>query len=111
MADIYSNATSLYYELDEETLAEEDSKIILNILQKYGSEDLDDEYYDNFDEFTKNFQKKFEDLEEDLKKEETKEGPMVLEWFAEFKNLTFYYDILDSFDKFFEIFDTEEKGL
>lgn len=109
LADLYSNTTSFYYELEDEASSEEDTKIILNILKQYGSEDLDNEYYDDFNEFSKNFHNKFDDLEEDLKKEDYRESRMILKWYPEFKNLKSYWDILDSFDEFFDIFEEEEE--
>lgn len=108
LAEVYSNTTSFYYELPESEIRG-DTKILLDLLKKYGSEDLDNEFEKHFDVFVTNFDTKFENLKEELKKEHSKESPEVLKWFEDFKKLNTYDDKIEAFEKFFKFYDVEEE--
>lgn len=108
LAEVYSNTTSFYYELPESEV-QGDTKLLLDLLKKYGSEDLDNEFEKHFNVFVTNFDKKLEDLKEQLKQEHSKESNEVLKWFEEFKKLNTYDDKIEAFEKFFSFYDVEEE--
>ncbi|KNC27099.1 hypothetical protein FF38_12683 [Lucilia cuprina] len=106
LAELYSNTTSFYYDLEESDL-NVDSKLILSLLRKYGSEDLDNDFEKYFNVFVDNFEKKFEDLMENLRKDEDKASKLVLEWYDTFKALKNYDDKINAFEKFFTFFEPD----
>lgn len=106
LVELYSNTTSFYYEQDESSL-DDDSKLILNLLRRYGSEDLDNEFEKFFNVFVKDFSNKFEELKGDLLKEEGTVGQKILDWFKDFKSLNDYDDKIAAFEKFFAFYDDE----
>ncbi|KAM7351634.1 uncharacterized protein ACRADG_004406 [Cochliomyia hominivorax] len=107
LAELYSNTTSYYYELKPEEI-KGDTKLILDLLRKYGSEDMDNEFEREFNVFVNNFHGKFSELKEDLKKEESPEASKVLEWHKQFKTLKTYDDKIEGFEEFFKIYDDRE---
>ncbi|XP_065357947.1 uncharacterized protein LOC135952079 [Calliphora vicina] len=106
LVELYSNTTSFYYELEEATL-DVDSKLILSLLRKYGSEDLDNEFEKFFNVFVENFDKKFEDLKGNLKEKEGEVGQKLLGWYDQFKTLKDYDDKIAAFEKYFLFFEQE----
>ncbi|KAM7352569.1 uncharacterized protein ACRADG_005026 [Cochliomyia hominivorax] len=92
LVELYSNLTSDYYGLKEEELNKE-SKIIVNILRKYGSEKLENDFHTKHGEFVKEFCKEFEKVKVFLEKE-------LLDWFEEFKEITDMNQRTEAFGNF-----------
>lgn len=106
LVELYSNTSSFYYELDELTM-DADSKIILGLLRKYGSEDLDNSFEKLFNVFVDKFEQKLESLKADLQNEPGTVGKQIVQWYETFKTLNDYDDKIDAFEKYFKFY--EEK--
>ncbi|KAI8121034.1 hypothetical protein FF38_12679 [Lucilia cuprina] len=74
---LYLKTTEDYLQMPEEKMSSE-SKLILELLNKYECENLNMEFIKKFDVFVNSFINKFEDAEEYMSKE-------LLQWFEEFK--------------------------
>lgn len=86
VVDIYSNATSDYYEMHKNGTLNGDAKIIYDVLIKYSPTDLDAEFEEKFlNNFVKKFGEKVNELREKLKEEE--DGKNILEWWENTKSL------------------------
>ena len=110
LVELYSNTSSFYYELDEATL-DADSKLILNLLKKYGSEDLDNSFEKLFNIFVDKFEQKLESLKPDLQKEPGNVGKEIVQWFDTFKTLQDYDHKIEAFEKYFKFYEDKSGNL
>ncbi|XP_023303902.2 uncharacterized protein LOC111685852 [Lucilia cuprina] len=103
LVEFYSTFTSDYYEMEEEKTLSSDAQIILDVLKKYGSQDMDDEFEKSFNEFVTNFSKKFNELENHLKSE--KGTDKIVQWWYRAKNLKTYDEKMDAFAEFVKFYE------
>ncbi|XP_065357442.1 uncharacterized protein LOC135951685 [Calliphora vicina] len=96
LVEEYSNTTSDYYEMAPEQLTA-DKTIIVNILRKYGSEQLDKEFKERYDRFAKDFGEEFKKVQIHLERK-------MLDWFDQFKGITDMNERTVAFDKFFMLY-------
>ncbi|KAI8121021.1 hypothetical protein FF38_12685 [Lucilia cuprina] len=103
LVEFYSTFTSDYYEMEEEKTLSSDAQIILDVLKKYGSQDMDDEFEKSFNEFVTNFSKKFNELENHLKSE--KGTDKIVQWWYRAKNLKTYDEKMEAFAEFVKFYE------
>lgn len=99
-------AKAIYFKNDSK---DADTKIILNILEKYSYKDLENEYDQNFEIFAEKFIKKFRELKDGLEKEDTRNARRIMEWYEWFNNLKTLSDKGRFIIKIFDIFMGPEK--
>ncbi|XP_037826690.1 uncharacterized protein LOC119614644 [Lucilia sericata] len=105
LVEYYSTFSSHYYEMEEKKNLSANAKVILDVLKKYGSQEMDDEFAKSFNEFVSNFSKKFDELEEDLKGEKGTVGDKIVQWWNRVKNLKTYDEKMEAFAEYVKLYE------
>ncbi|XP_037827556.1 uncharacterized protein LOC119615619 [Lucilia sericata] len=92
LVELYSNTTSDYYEMTREQL-NPDMEMIVNVLRKYGSEKLDQDFKVMYEQFVEDFKVEFRKVEMYLDKN-------MLDWFEQFKTIQEMNARTEAFEKF-----------
>ncbi|XP_065355919.1 uncharacterized protein LOC135950301 [Calliphora vicina] len=106
LVEFYSTVSSEFYEMEEQKTLTADSKIILEVLKKYKSQEMDDEFEQSFNTFVDNFAKKFDELKEDLKQEKGETSGKIVQWWQQVKNLKTYDEKIKAFASYVKLYET-----
>lgn len=104
---LYSTVSSDYYEAEEQKTLSDNSKVILEVLKKYKSEEMDDEFANKFNSFVNKFSEKINETKEQLKEEQEKVANKILQWWEEAKDLQTYEEKMDAFAEYVKLYELE----
>ncbi|XP_065357299.1 uncharacterized protein LOC135951555 [Calliphora vicina] len=109
LVQLFSNATSEYYEKETNGTLTADTKIILDVLKKHSTKEMEDEMEKKYiNSLVVSFGEKLDELKEKLKTEEGELGEKILQWWDKVKALKTPEEKVAAFKEYMTLYGYEE---